>query len=364
MTIYTDTITARPLSLFTPETKVKVFSHNDLDGIGCGIVAKIAFPKAHVTYCGYNNLDERVKEFITTGEHLKYDLVFITDISVNEEVEKLINDEISYKVWLFDHHPTAMHLNDNLWASVKPEGKLGKNSGTNMLHGYLQWHGFFKREIWSDALEVFVEKVRRYDSWEWKDLYDDTEASSLNDLFWLLGQRKFEDKFIRNMRGLKQCIVREGSWLGMFDTADQSVLNVDHDKKVAYINRKDKQMFSGRLVGKNAGFVFAEQYISELGNELSDRHPELDFIVILDLGNKKVSYRTVKDIDLGKDVASKFGGGGHPKASGSELDIKAIKLVIPMLFGSKKLTDQLVSLITGKGLIGKVRKLVDKFNQK
>lgn len=47
-----------------------------------------------------------------------------------------------------------------------------------------------------------------------------------------------------------------------------------------------------------------------------------------------VSYRTVKeDIDLGKDVASLFGGGGHPKAAGSEFS-QSIKLkVIEEVFG-------------------------------
>ena len=58
-------------------------------------------------------------------------------------------------------------------------------------------------------------------------------------------------------------------------------------------------------------------YTSELGNTLVKRHPELDFIVMIDMGEKSVSYRSVKDnIDLGKNVAAKFGGVGHPKAAG------------------------------------------------
>lgn len=213
-------------------------------------------------------------------------------------------------------------------------------------------------------LEIFVEKIRRYDSWEWKEDYDDTEASSLNDLLWLLGHKNFEKTYLKRLRYLKHGIVSCGSWIGMFSDADKAVLNVDHDKKANYIDRKEKQMIIGRLVGKNVGYVFAEQYISELGNALSERHEELDFIVIIDMGSKKVSYRTVKDnIDLGKDVASHFGGGGHPKASGSQLDTDAVKMTIPMLFGSKKLVKQLVQLITRKGFIGKIGKLVDKLTK-
>lgn len=352
------------ISELTVVTKVKIFSHNDLDGVGCGIVAKLAFKNADVSYCGYHNIDDRVKEFITSEEHLKYDQIFITDISVNKEVEELINSSsFSHKFKLLDHHATALHLNQNEWAFVNPDGILGKNSGTNMLFEYLKMNGFFKNVIYLDALTVFVEKIRRYDTWEWKTAYDDSEASSLNDLFYLYGINRFEKTFIKRLKELQICIVREGSWIMMFNDADLAVLQVDYDKKVAYINRKDKQMFSGRLVGKNAGFVFAEAYISELGNELADRHPELDFIAIIDLGNKKVSYRTVKDIDLGKDVAGHFGGGGHPKASGSQIDIDSVKLVVPMIFGSKKLTKQLVNLITGKGFIGFIGKIVDKLTK-
>lgn len=355
-------------SELTENTKVKVFSHTDLDGIGCGIVAKLAFPTADVTYCGYHNIDEKVIAFIEKGEYKEFDQVFITDISLKEEAVSKINAlyeaGTGTRFKLLDHHATAMPLNDNHWVFVNPNGINGKNSGTNMLFEYLVMNGFFKTRIYYDAIQVFVEKIRRYDTWEWKELYDDSEASSLNDLFWLYGINKFESTFVSRLKNLDICIVKSGSWVGMFDNADKAVLNVDYDKKVSYINRKDKQLISGRLLGKDVGFVFAEQYISELGNELSERHPELDFIAILDLGNKKVSYRTVKDVDLGKDVASHFGGGGHPKASGSQINIDLVKMIIPMIFGSEKLTKQLVSVITGKGFIGKVGKIIDKLTKK
>ena len=46
-----------------------------------------------------------------------------------------------------------------------------------------------------------------------------------------------------------------------------------------------------------------------------------------------VSYRTVKDnIDLGKDVAKLFGGGGHAKAAGSRFDISTKYDVIDKIF--------------------------------
>lgn len=352
---------------FHPQSKVMLFSHNDLDGVACGIVTKLAFPEANVMYCGYHNVDERVKDFVQSKEYEKYDLVFITDISVSEEVEKLINEHegLTRKLKLLDHHATAMHLNENDWAFVHPMGRHGINSGTNLLFDYLVSKGMLRHSLYFDGLHCFVEKVRRYDSWEWYNLHDDQEASALNDLFWLYGWKVFERQYIYRFTTLKICKVMNGSWVDIFSHADKKVLDVDASKKKDYISRKQKQMITGNLLKYRAGFVFAEQYISELGNKLSENNPELDLIVIFDMGNKKVSYRTIHDhIDLGKDVAKHFGGGGHAKASGSQLDDHAVKMIIPMVFGGKKLLNQLVSLITGKGFIGKIGKLVDFFTKK
>ena len=55
---------------------------------------------------------------------------------------------------------------------------------------------------------------------------------------------------------------------------------------------------------------------------------------MIDMGNKTVSYRAVKDdIDLGKDVAQLFGGGGHPKAAGSEFSENVQFKVFEKIFG-------------------------------
>ena len=109
----------------------------------------------------------------------------------------------------------------------------------------------------------------------------------------------------------------------------QNILDIKQKEIDDYIKAKDKQMFTSDLCGKVCGFVFAEKYFSELGNRLCQLHPEIDFVAMIDM-NGNVSYRTVKDdIDLGKDVAKLFGGGGHPKAAGSrfskDVQLKLIK---------------------------------------
>ena len=87
--------------------------------------------------------------------------------------------------------------------------------------------------------------------------------------------------------------------------------------------------------GNRYGFVFSDRYTSELGNYLSEIHPELDYIAMVNMSNGTVSYRTVKeDIDLGCEIAHSYGGGGHKKAAGSQFDISIIRdLVIREVFG-------------------------------
>jgi nanoRNase/pAp phosphatase (c-di-AMP/oligoRNAs hydrolase) len=50
------------------------------------------------------------------------------------------------------------------------------------------------------------------------------------------------------------------------------------------------------------------------------------------IGNKTISYRTVKDNVNCGDIAKLFGGGGHPKASGSQISTEKQMIYIKELF--------------------------------
>jgi uncharacterized protein len=332
---------------------VKLFTHNDLDGVGCELLANLAFKNPSVTHTkNPQDASNKVKEFIEEGTYKYYDKVFITDISVNEEVSNMISSlgNEMFKFQLLDHHATALDLNKHLWAKVVVDDIHGKCSGTSMFHTYLTREGFFQREIYRDALTVMVEKIRRYDTWEWKERYYDEEAGKLNDLMWLLGSRQFVQIFHSRLLWSDMFTVIEGSWSGMFQKEDELVLSLDKKKKESYIDRKEKQMFTINFLGRKAGVVFAEQYISELGNALSENNSkDLDYVILVDMGGQKVSLRTVhNNIDLGKDVASKFGGGGHAKASGFSINPSIPKHVVEMILGT--------------GILSKFRRLVDKFS--
>ena len=304
---------------------VKLFSHTDLDGIGCGILAKLAFGKdVDISYCDYDNIDSTVKEYLETEQDDTIP-IYITDIRVNEETAELLNTRGN--VQLLDHHPTAFGLNKYDWCDVVIEDFKGiKTSGTMLFYHWLGMNGCLSEELENNkALERFAELVRDYDTWRWSELGEEgVICKQVNDLMYLYGRDKF----------ITWCIseIHDEVFPRLY-SADELLLNTKQKEIDEYVEEKNEQLFTSPMCGRVCGFVFAEKYVSELGNRLCKMHPEIDYVAMIDMGSKTVSYRTVKDdIDLGKDVAQLFGGGGHPKAAGSEFSVDVQFKTIEKIF--------------------------------
>lgn len=306
--------------------KVKLFSHTDLDGYGCNVVIKLIVGlNPDCENLNYDKINERVKEYFVNGEYKQYCSTYITDISVNDEVAEVIDNLIkteNIKVNLLDHHPTALELNKYDWVTVQIQKDNEKTSGTRMLYDELSTLiGYL--DINKNGLFDFVENIRKYDTWLWKEKYNDIRPKQLNDLFFLLGSERFVDKMLYN---LKYSFI---DTMGFIED-NKLLLELQQEKIDKYVESKNKEIINMNLVGYNAGIVFAEQFQSELGNRLSEMNPQYDLIIMI--GNKTISYRTVKEnIDCGQ-IAKLFGGGGHPKASGSQISKEQQLVYIEELF--------------------------------
>lgn len=304
---------------------VKLFTHTDLDGVGCAILAKLAFGSdVDIEYCNYDDINEKVTDYLNKNDDsLSY--IYITDISVNEEVAELLDKRGG--VHLLDHHPTALGLNKYSWCKVMVEDLNGvKTSGTKMFYHWLCVNGCFVDELENNkSLGRFVELVRDYDTWRWSTLGEEgVICKQVNDLLYLYGRDRF----------VTWCLseIHDKVFPRLY-ASDELVLKIKQKEIDDYIEEKDKQLIISPMCGRVCGFIFAEKYFSELGNRLCTMHPEIDFIAMIDMDGT-VSYRTVKDnIDLGKDVAKLFGGGGHPKAAGSQFSQEVKMKVIESVFG-------------------------------
>lgn len=291
--------------------QVRLFTHNDLDGVGCAILAKLVYQDdVVIQLCNYDDIDSNIRWTLknNAGVFREY---HITDISISDETASMLDNSCIDCV-LLDHHPTADRLNAYDWCKVRQYGNNQdiKTSGTEMYYNWLIEH---KLLIKTEALDRFVTIVRDYDTWRWESLGKiGFVCKEINNLYHLYGS----DKFIND------CInkINTNTFPAITDT-DRLILDMNQKHIDDYIATKNGQLKTHNICNRVCGVVFADKYFSELGNKLCKLHSEVDFVAIVDLGNKTISYRTIKDdIDLGKEIASKFGGGGHPKAAGSPIN--------------------------------------------
>lgn len=300
-----------------------IFTDIDLDGLGCGLIAKLAFgDKANVFYCSYRNLNQRVEAVIKNPDNNNVE-IYITDLAVNEIVEKKLEER--YKqgkpVQMIDHHVTAMHFNEYKWGRVIPEYETGKKTcATSLFYDFLIANEKMKR---NKALEEFIELVRQYDTWEW-DENNNVTAKRLNDLFYIRNREGFEEEMLKRLT--------ENTDSFMLSDTENMLLDIEEQKINRYIHSKSRQMVQTFIDDYCVGIVHAEQYLSELGNALNNIYPHLDMIVLLNLGGKKMGFRTIHDEVNVADFAKRYGGGGHPKASGSELTGEAFNQFVVNVF--------------------------------
>lgn len=315
---------------------IKLFTHTDLDGVGCAILAYLAFGKENVAveYCNYDDIDLRVSQFFIKSNPGEYDKVFITDISINENLAVAIDRYAKSGLWqLFDHHQTALELNRYYWCNVlveAPDGSGLKTCGTELFGVYLLSEGLFDcygKTTINNILQ-FIGIVRDYDTWRWTTTgrYG-MNSKHVNDLLDIYGREQFIDVMcirIRVYTGFPSITPDE------FLLLEQRKAEIDR-----YVIQKNEQLIPAKDIhGHSYGYVFAERFFSELGNRLCQMNPGLEYIVMIDICNGKVSYRTTRDdLNLGTEIAHSYGGGGHAKAAGSTFDREYISdLVVKKLF--------------------------------
>lgn len=304
--------------------RIKLFTHTDLDGIGCAILMKNVYKnnEVDIEYCDYGNVNDKIGYFLNK-DYIKYDKVFITDISVDENVAKIIDELSCVKDFiLLDHHKTAEWLNKYDWAKVEDYCSVFgiKISGTFMLHKWLIENN--EEYVKCNYLNSkdFVQLVNDYDTWRWNELRD-IKPKQLNDLLYIYGRDKFIDKILYE---LDNCLLH-------FHSTDDLLLKLRQEDIDRYIEKKNKSIIKIELKGLSVGAVFAENYISEVGNILCELNKDLDLIALINM-DYSISYRTIKDhIDV-SEFAKIFDGGGHKKASGSQIDVYMKNAIIEELF--------------------------------
>lgn len=307
------------------DKKVRLFTHNDLDGYANYIILRCYFKKENifVEYCTHDNIDNRIENFMNTINN-KVDYVFITDIAMkNEELAKKLDicntlfEDITVR--LEDHHKDSLHLNKFNFANIEIERNGELICGSNLFYQYLtkQLH-FPKIKI----LENWLKIVNDYDTWLWEDKYNYKLPKYWNELFFLYER----NMFVENV--LEKLIRNDIS----FSKTDNILLNIEHGKQENYIKVRVKNAIEKKIQGYKCIIAFGEQYINELSTALYEAFPNSEIQIVIT--GKSISYR-VRNKNLKIDLnqfSNKYNGGGHEYAAGSSISNEIKEEYLKLLF--------------------------------
>lgn len=281
---------------------IKLFTHTDLDGVGCAILAKLAFgDNVDITYCNTpNDLLKKMKSIDVAFEN-----TFITDLSLPELKENESYHADANLFMLFDHHKTAEWMNKFDFANVHVEYKNKLTCGTELFYNYLVKHSLIS------AKPYFVEQIRLYDTWDWTKTNTNT-PKYLNDLLYIMGISEFVDMYVDRLKR------HDVSALTIFNGDDLKMLAYEQKQIDNYLNKKCASATEIIFANHKCMLSFADRYQSVLGNKLCNIKDYINMSVMVNIDDGTVSLRSIGDIDVG-EIAKQYGGGGHKNAAGFKL---------------------------------------------
>lgn len=299
------------------DNKVLVISHeDDIDGLGGVILGYLAFKDIDYMLIHVKEQTEIV-DFIKNSN---YEKVFITDLGLEDKIADEIN-ELGMNILHFDHHETNVYASKYAFSTVEIQRNGISTCGTELFYLYLKENNLLKDNA---LIKRFVEDTRAYDNWDWVK-NNNVEANDLNKLFSIVGIDTYISKMVDKLRNNNKDI---------FDETDKYLIELKTQEEKKLIELSDKSLIIREKDGLKFGIVFGNKFLSIIGNTLCNRHPELDYMLLIDPLEKKVSLRSVR-IDVSK-VAESYGGGGHKYAAGFSLNEEIFKSLLKIIINSDK----------------------------
>lgn len=286
-------------------------THIDLDGISPIILLNLTGIDFEYKTIEISEVLDTFNELIENGLE-NYENVYITDLTIPDEIYKKFNEKNLTNIKVFDHHETHLYANQYNYATVKVTIDNIPTCGTELFYLYLK---DIYSELNTKSVSEYVKYVRELDTFLFtSDLPKDLDL--LKDTY---GNLNFIKSITKRLK--------RNSETFNFTAFEKRFTKIKKEELTRYLQKKDKKMLRAHIDGKYCGISFAETNKSELGNYLSVKYPELDLIILID-ASSRISYRTAREDIRVNDFASTYGGGGHVKASGSDFNDDNRKKII------------------------------------
>lgn len=288
------------------DREVMHWTHDSLDGTAAALISQYIFTNVDVEICNQRDIDMNITYFLTKylneDGSLKfkcpYDLLIISSLFVNQiNIEWLeqFREKTGIEILMFDHN-VGSNENHHPWATVQFEDRDGnKLTGSYLYFNHCRDSYPQLFEKIGTSVEAFIENVRLFTTWEWHE-QDLSKPSQLNDLLNAIGHEKFMNRFLQNLD------------VNLSDR-ETAIVNNELSRIERYIKLKEDQMFLTELAGYRVAVTYAEEHQPLLGDNICRNHPEIDFVIVINMGRGEIILRTLKaNIHLG-DFASFYNGG-------------------------------------------------------
>lgn len=292
----------------------RLYTHNDLDGVACAILARLLWNKnVDIKYC---SSPDEVTKYLNVDDNRQTDLIFITDCSFDYDTIK--NKNVLLKIRLFDHHATALSLVDKSEFFVV---KVNREDGHPTCGAELFYNHLKERRGFTYNCNWFIEQVRLYDTWEWVK-YKSKTPKYLSMLLYTNSITHFCDSFVKKLKTLKL------SELNVFSEKDRILLEYEEYKEQKEVDKAIKNCYTCEVEGLKYAILFGEYNLSNVSSAIVDYY-NVDIVSNINLNNEIMGVRTTRNnIDLGKLMQERFHGGGHAKAAGTPIPDIAYETIL------------------------------------
>lgn len=154
--------------------KTWLFSHNDLDGFACNVVARVFIlgytDELLEMNCDYSSVDGKIRKCMPEIDK-ENDLVIVSDISWNNSSEDITEFLSSLKdghLVVADHHKTSEWISREIVLDTVVTEE-GDRCGCEILRDILKSMGFYADPRILRGLDTFIEWVSDWDLWKWVD---------------------------------------------------------------------------------------------------------------------------------------------------------------------------------------------------
>lgn len=308
--------------------KILLFTHEqDIDGMGSIIICKQTFEDFYYITCKTFEVNQKVNETIINGSIYNYDFIYVTDICIKEPLLTQINrdERLKNKIIVLDHHKSEIDEGNGKYpfVNIVVNNEKGKTSGTSLFYDYLVSEGLLKSNA---CLDELVELTRQYDTWEWKEVYNNDKARMLHILFEQLGYKKYIEQIneIVSNKPSFEFSEYQLSLINSFERNLEITLNKILKDMLVYILELDN-------IEYKIGFVQTlYQYRNDLSEVVSKNNMnDIDLMGMIISDRDTVSYRRIKDVDVSK-IAVHFGGNGHREAASNRKDNEKFAKVLAL----------------------------------